>query len=108
MSFLFFYKRVFAIERAGATNILLIGMIVLVSMWMVGFFLTTLFQCKLYPGAAWISPIAQLEHCISQPKVALALTITDFITDIAIISIPIPLVRKLLIDENGLSLLTYP
>lgn len=94
MSFLFFYKRVFAIDRTGATNILLIGMIVLISMWMAGFFLTTLFQCRLYPGAAWESPIAQLQHCISQPKVALALAITDFMTDIIIISIPIPLVRK--------------
>ncbi|KAK8135597.1 hypothetical protein PG984_003537 [Apiospora sp. TS-2023a] len=95
LSFLFFYKRVFAIDRTGATNILLIGMIVLVSMWMTGFFLTTLFQCKLYPGAAWVSPISQLEHCISQPKVALALTITDFMTDIVIISIPIPLIWRL-------------
>ncbi|KAK7911144.1 hypothetical protein PG985_013625 [Apiospora marii] len=95
MSFLFFYKRVFAIERTGATNILLIGMIVLITMWMTGFFLTTLFQCKLYPSAAWVSPMAQLQHCISQPKVALALTITDFMTDIAIISIPIPLIWRL-------------
>ncbi|KAK8080940.1 hypothetical protein PG997_008758 [Apiospora hydei] len=95
MSFLFFYKRVFAIDRTGATNVLLVGMIVLVSMWMTGFFLTSLFQCKLEFGAAWESPIAQIQHCISQPKQALALTVTDFITDIVIISIPIPLIWRL-------------
>lgn len=92
MSFLFFYRRVFAIDRTGATNILLVGMIILIIMWATAFFLTSLFLCKLYFSAAWTSPIVQLEHCISQPKIALALTITDFITDIIIMVIPIPLV----------------
>ncbi|KAI0403838.1 hypothetical protein F4802DRAFT_271826 [Xylaria palmicola] len=95
MSFLFFYRRVFAINRTGATNIFLVGMIVFIIMWSTAFFLTSLFQCKLYFSAAWTSPIAQLEHCISQPKIALALTITDFITDIIILVTPIPLIWQL-------------
>lgn len=93
MSFLFFYKRIFAINRIGTTNILLIGMLVFIFLWMVGFLLTALFQCKLDFWAAWTSPMTQVEHCISQPKQALALTITDFSTDIIIIIMPIPLVR---------------
>lgn len=44
------------------------------------------------PWALWASPVAVVEHCISQPKQALALTITDFITDMIIMIIPIPLV----------------
>ncbi|KAI1800517.1 hypothetical protein F4811DRAFT_26112 [Daldinia bambusicola] len=95
MSFLFFYKRIFAINPIGTTNIVLVGMLVFIILWMMGFVLTTIFQCKLYFSAAWTSPIAQLEHCISQPKVALALTITDFITDIVIMIIPIPLIWQL-------------
>ncbi|GAW17101.1 hypothetical protein ANO14919_065510 [Xylariales sp. No.14919] len=95
MSFLFFYRRVFAIDRTGATNIFLVGMIVFIITWIAAFFLTSLFQCKLYFSAAWTSPIVQLEHCISQPKVALVLTITDFITDIIILVIPIPLIWQL-------------
>ncbi|KAI5919787.1 hypothetical protein F4810DRAFT_714138 [Camillea tinctor] len=95
MSFLFFYRRVFVVERLGATNILLVGMILLILLWMAGFFFTSLFQCKLEFWALWKSPIAQLEHCISQPKQALALTATDFSTDIIIMIIPIPLIYRL-------------
>ncbi|KAI1747284.1 hypothetical protein F4782DRAFT_521660 [Xylaria castorea] len=95
MSFLFFYRRVFAIDRTGATNIFLVGMIILIIMWATAFFLTSLFQCKLDFSAAWTSPIAELEHCISQVKIALALTIADFITDIIILVIPIPLIWQL-------------
>ena len=93
MSFLFFYRRIFAVDRIGTTNILLVAMMVLISLWMAGFFFTTLFECKLDFWALWASPIAVVEHCISQPKLALALTITDFTTDMIIMIIPIPLVR---------------
>ncbi|KAI1741276.1 hypothetical protein F4680DRAFT_72722 [Xylaria scruposa] len=95
MSFLFLYRRVFAIDRTGATNIFLVGMIVFIIMWTTAFFLTSLFQCKLYFSAPWHSPATQLEHCISRPKIALALTATDFITDIIILVIPIPLIWQL-------------
>ncbi|KAI0381264.1 hypothetical protein F5Y04DRAFT_288906 [Hypomontagnella monticulosa] len=95
MSFLFLYKRVFAINQRGATNILIVGMIVLIAIWMAGFFLTSLFQCKLDFWALWNSPIDQVEHCISATKLALALIITDFGTDIFIMAIPIPLVWRL-------------
>lgn len=101
LSFLFFYKRVFAISKLSKTNILLIGMIVLIALWMVGFLFTSLFQCKLDFWALWSSPIVVQQHCLNQPKVALALTITDFATDIVIILIPIPLVGSPICHWSG-------
>ncbi|KAI1820949.1 hypothetical protein F4861DRAFT_520973 [Xylaria intraflava] len=95
LSFLFFYRRIFAISPVSKTSLLLVGMIVLISVWMAAFFLAALFACKLDFWAQWQSPIVQIEHCISEPKLALALTITDFSTDVIVIAIPIPLVWRL-------------
>ncbi|KAH7329665.1 hypothetical protein B0I35DRAFT_420633 [Stachybotrys elegans] len=94
-SFLFFYQRIFAIGSFGKTNILLVGMIVLVFMWSVGFFFASLFECGTNFWAIWTSPTAFLENCVNDLQLALSLAITDLIVDVIIFAIPIPLVWRL-------------
>ncbi|KAI6080727.1 hypothetical protein F4821DRAFT_48967 [Hypoxylon rubiginosum] len=95
VSFLFFYRRLFVVNKRSSNNVFLIGMIMFVFLWMVGFFLTFLFQCRLNFWALWTSPTAIAEHCTSDTPINLAFTITDLITDVAILVIPIPIIWRL-------------
>ncbi|KAI1142950.1 hypothetical protein F5Y05DRAFT_137255 [Hypoxylon sp. FL0543] len=95
-AFLFFYRRIFSVNKK--TDIFLIGMIVLVALWTVGFFFTVVFEC----GAnfwAILSPQSTAKslttHCIKTMDLALAFGISDFTTDLIIICIPIPLIWRL-------------
>lgn len=70
----------------------LIGMIVLIGLWSVGFFLTFLFMCRLDFWALWTTARAIIDHCISDTNPNFSLAISDVITDVIILIIPIPLV----------------
>ncbi|KAI1868448.1 uncharacterized protein JN550_006364 [Neoarthrinium moseri] len=94
-SFVCFYRRIFAVNRSSKTNIFLVGMIVFIIIWMAAFFFAFLFQCRLNFWALWTSPIAILEHCVSDTPINFALTITDVVTDVIILITPIPLVWRL-------------
>lgn len=95
LSFLLFYRRIFVINHWAKTNIFLIGMCTLVVLWMWGFCLTFLFMCRLNFWALWTTARAVLDLCIADSAPNFALTITDVITDIAILAIPVPLVSSL-------------
>ncbi|KAI6083842.1 hypothetical protein F4821DRAFT_182915 [Hypoxylon rubiginosum] len=94
-SFLFFYRRIFAVDRMGKTSMFLIGMIVLIGLWSVGFFLTFLFMCRLDFWALWTTARAIIDHCISDTNPNFSLAISDVITDVIILIIPIPLIWRL-------------
>ncbi|KAI0135792.1 hypothetical protein F4814DRAFT_444598 [Daldinia grandis] len=94
-SFLFFYMRVFATQERGAISRFLKAFIVFTAMWTVAFFFGTLFKCGRDFWALWSSQVEFQAHCSSNTKLILALCITDFVTDIFIICIPIPLVLRL-------------
>ncbi|KAI4865742.1 hypothetical protein F4820DRAFT_418966 [Hypoxylon rubiginosum] len=92
-SFLCFYKRIFSVKQP--TNILLITLIVFIALWSAGFFFTTLFQCGSNIWATWGTEQELLTHCLSSWPLALSFSVTDLITDVVIISIPVPLIWQL-------------
>ncbi|KAI0168902.1 hypothetical protein GGR52DRAFT_552777 [Hypoxylon sp. FL1284] len=94
-SFLFLYRRIFVIDRKNPVNILLVGLIVFIALWAIAFFFAALFGCKLDIEAHWGSTSDLETQCVGSMTVVLALCITDFIADLAIIIIPIPLVMRL-------------
>ncbi|KAI1258851.1 plasma membrane protein Pth11-like protein [Xylariaceae sp. FL1019] len=94
-SFITFYMRIFAVSRWGWTHKLLLSMSVLVALWTTAFFFAQLFACRLDFYAYWRSTNDLLTKCVETEQLFLALSITDFVTDIAIITIPIPLVWRL-------------
>ncbi|KAI0180076.1 hypothetical protein GGR52DRAFT_529638 [Hypoxylon sp. FL1284] len=94
-SFLFFYLRVFAVTRKGATYVILVGMIVFVTAASLAFFLAKLFECELNFWAIWGSTLDLKNYCFNIFDASLWLCIVDFATDIIIISIPIPLIWRL-------------
>ena len=93
-SFLFFYMRVFAIQKHSAISKILVGSIILVAAWAIAFFFATLFECGYNFWRIWNSETEFLTRCSYTINLVLILCITDFITDIFIILIPVPLVSE--------------
>ncbi|KAI0157915.1 hypothetical protein GGR52DRAFT_576885 [Hypoxylon sp. FL1284] len=94
-SFLFFYMRVFAIQKRSATYKFLVGFIVFVVVWAVTFFFATLFECRLDFDAIWSSHNDFQRRCTQTVPLVFTLCTTDFVTDVAIMIIPIPLILRL-------------
>ncbi|KAF5126339.1 hypothetical protein E5D57_011036 [Metarhizium anisopliae] len=92
LSFLLFYKRIFAARSRGAVNMVLVGFMVLIGLWTVAFFFATVFYCKTNFFAIWGSALDLMTFCTKGMLRSLALCISDFITDVFIIVFPIPLV----------------
>lgn len=70
-----------------------------VALWAVAFSLTTVFGCGIDVEAHWGSTHELETHCKGSMTVVLVLCITDFLADVAIISIPIPLVSPYFFRE---------
>jgi hypothetical protein len=94
-SFLLFYKRIFAINPSGRTNLILVSLVVLVFMWTIAFFFASVFECNTKFWAIWTSPNAFLENCVNDLQLALGFAASDLILDCVILIIPIPLVWRL-------------
>ena len=96
ISFLFFYKRIFAKGKGAGFKNLIHGLVGLITAWVISFFFGNLFVCKTHPSYYWTSlgtPLAnEKSYCIDSAQLHIAYAITDFIFDILIITFPIPLV----------------
>ncbi|KAI0835131.1 hypothetical protein F5Y06DRAFT_139406 [Hypoxylon sp. FL0890] len=99
-SFLFFYARVFAIQKHGVLNKLLMGFIILIVLWAVAFFFSILFECGYDFRKIWSSEEEFMMQCSYTLSIVLSLCITDFIIDIFIFVIPIPLVLRLKLSTS--------
>ncbi|KAI1481085.1 hypothetical protein F4774DRAFT_56141 [Daldinia eschscholtzii] len=91
-SLLLFYKRIFSVSKN--TNWVLKCLIVLIVMWALAFFLATLLCCKVMLLFIW-KPISEMSECKFFLDVLMAFCITGFVTDLAIIILPIPLIWRL-------------
>lgn len=94
LSFTFFYRRIFVTRgRNSFFNVLTWGTIALVSAWMTAFFFALLFACKGYSGdwSAWWGSIIDLTtKCVKTEKLETGLVVSDFLTDVLILLMPIP------------------
>lgn len=91
-SILFFYMRIFTVDKRGAVNLVLATLIVLVALMSVAFCIATMFECRLDFWAIWGPTKYVLAHCVEPMDIVLGLCIADFVSDVAIICAPIPLV----------------
>ncbi|KAI1275617.1 plasma membrane protein Pth11-like protein [Xylaria sp. FL0933] len=94
-SFLAFYMRIFSVDKRGWIHKLLLGMLCFVSLWTTAFFFAQLFGCRLDFYAYWRSTHDLLTKCVQTKQLFLALSITDFITDVVLLLIPVPLIWQL-------------
>ncbi|KAH8881937.1 plasma membrane protein Pth11-like protein [Thozetella sp. PMI_491] len=90
-----FYLRIFSASTTGGVHKLLVALNILIFMWMTAFFFANLFQCRLDISAIWGSAVDLDTHCPGTMYIDLSLCITDFITDLFIIFVPIPPIWRL-------------
>ncbi|KAI6086756.1 hypothetical protein F4821DRAFT_278438 [Hypoxylon rubiginosum] len=99
-SFLFFYQRIFSVNKNSKTTILLTTMIVLVAAWTAAFFFALFFMCGTDFEAIWGPTVNLYTICTKTLATILSLCFTDFFADIMIITIPIPLIWRLNLSKN--------
>ena len=93
LSVIIFYRRIFCVGKQPWFSTATVAMVVVVSVWTVAFFFANAFSCRTNFSAYW-SPLEVLQtRCINTLQELLAFAISDFITDILILCMPIPMVR---------------
>ncbi|CAI6339177.1 unnamed protein product [Periconia digitata] len=98
LSVLTFYRRIFVIDRSNLKdfrNAVYFGMMVAITLWTGGFFLSFMFACKGHFTAWWTSAISLITNCVNTLELVFAYAISDFITDVSIMLLPIPSVMSL-------------
>lgn len=91
-SILFFYLRIFATTKRSKTYVIFVTSIVIITIMMIGFFFATLFECGSHISAMWQSAMALETYCANTESYDYGFAISDFITDVVILAMPIPLV----------------
>ncbi|XDG01833.1 hypothetical protein ABKA04_001448 [Annulohypoxylon sp. FPYF3050] len=99
-SFLFFYMRVFTIHKRSVINKFFVGFNIFIALWCIAFFFATLFECDHNFWRIWNSEAEFQARCSYTINLVFTLCITDFITDLLIIIIPIPLVCRLSLSTS--------
>lgn len=95
LSVIFLWKRIFGLVRRFRVACWV--MIAVVAAWSIAFFLATVFQCAQNGdwGLNW-APIGDfLTKCSDTLDMLTVFTVTDIVTDLIIISMPIPMVSSI-------------
>ena len=90
LSFLLLYRRVFTRRVASHFKWVNWIMIAIVTAWMIGYFFTLLFLCGANFNAYWTSSATEEGECLPTKAVHLGYAISDVITDVLTILLPIP------------------
>ena len=94
ISVLLFYRRIFrSRSTTTAFNVTITVWIIVVAMWAVAFFFALLFACRLHFFAIWTNAQNLLLNCVNTIKLGEGWVISDFITDIVTLVIPLPMVN---------------
>ncbi|KAJ0120490.1 hypothetical protein J7T55_015219 [Diaporthe amygdali] len=88
-SLLFLYRRIFTINRR--TRVIIVFTIALVGAWMAAFFFAELFQCSTKFWANWGSSHDIQTQCNKTTMIIFSVCLTDFLFDLTILIMPIPL-----------------
>ncbi len=93
ITLLLLWKRLFG--RSRALIILCYVMIAVVAAWTVAFFFETVFQCGTNWTLNWAPIFVFLTKCTASLDVLTVFGVTDVLTDLIIIAMPIPLIWTL-------------
>ena len=91
LSILFFYRRIFVKATAPRFDIVSKVAIGITALWTIGFFLSQLFGCGRHIDLQW-GPLVDLSRCLGFFRYNDALFISDLVTDLVVICLPVPIV----------------
>lgn len=92
LSVIFFYRRVF---RGQTFDFYSKTMIALVGVWITAFFLATLFECGTRVQYMWTDILDVSTQCTNSVMYHNAYAISDLITEVMILAMPIPIIWRL-------------
>ena len=99
LSVLFFYRRIFVKGASAKFDIVSKVAIWITSAWSIAFFLIQLLQCGKNIDSQW-GPIIDASRCLDSYQYTDALFISDLITDLLVICLPIPIVNPPPCDDT--------
>lgn len=97
LSIIFFYRRVFIVQRSDWMNIATHVFTGVVVAWTLAYIFAIAFSCGTHWSAHWTSYAAMFEHCNGGypiQHIVESLLITDLILDVLIVALPIPRVSQ--------------
>lgn len=89
-----FYRRILCPHRQGTLNSLLLGLTFLTVGWAVALIITYVTACGIHSTAAWESEISYVCYCKTSLHCEEAFAISDFIVDVLVLTLPLPLVHS--------------
>lgn len=92
LSVIFFCRRIFVVNKNALFNKVIIAAAVTVSVWAVAFFFAFAFVCGTHFSANWGSAEDIVVYCQGGQAAEKGLAISDLITDVLVIGLPIPMV----------------
>lgn len=93
LSFVFFYRRLFVTGKPRSRfGIISLGMLVVLVLWTVAFIILFFANCGSHLEERFASPATINKYCPSGAVSNEGLAIADFVTDIMVYSLPIPIV----------------
>ena len=105
LSVLFFYRRLFVNGTSRTFDYITKVAIGVIAAWTLAFFFSQLFRCGPHLGKNW-GPLIYYQSCLDGFKYDNGLFISDLITDILVICLPIPIVNRPPCSGKGMSSLT--
>jgi len=95
-SFILFYRRIFTKGAAAKFNWVSWFILFVIISWTVAFFFALVFICGSDFSAYWASTIVEKANCVNTSILHNAFAISDVVTDVIIITLPLPMVCRIL------------
>ncbi|KAF2233660.1 hypothetical protein EV356DRAFT_567901 [Viridothelium virens] len=95
LSVIYFYRRIFVTHRGGVFDVVTTVSVVVTVLWTLVFFFIFLFSCGSHISAHWGSLQDLTTYCWATYAPEEGLVISDLITDVAVLSLPFPMLWNL-------------
>ncbi|KAJ8066070.1 hypothetical protein OCU04_005162 [Sclerotinia nivalis] len=100
LSIIAFYRRIFVVCRNDAFDIVSKIAAAIIFLWTVAFIFIIIFDCGTAVWANWGSTTAQLKYCAIGFTSEYGLAISDFLVDIFVFLLPLPIIWRLRLSTN--------
>ena len=101
LSIIAFYRRIFVVNKRTTFDIVTRVTAVVIFLWVITFILIIIFPCGYHISDNWGTAASQQAHCLVIGYTSLeGLAASDFIIDVVLITLPIPMVGTAFFTES--------
>ena len=94
LSFVFFFRRIFVVNKSSRFAHVTTAMIVVISLWIIAFFFGFLLACKDHTSTWWNA--ASQNSCFNFLAFENGFALSDSLMDVMIMAMPVPMVGSFL------------